>query len=329
MKRKSLTRAVLIPLVIVAGFQGAWQAAAGAAQTAEPQGRSVPMFEVDTSWPKVPAKWKLGDVSSIAIDAQGHDLLILNLGSITAFGTGIGAVSLGTAATNAVLDNRAFIHGQDIGANDYATAGGNTILNSGTIEGADIGIFIHTAAGKFTTVNGNVSSGAIGILQGQTAAFLPQSYGDVYGTGIDWRVGGGYTLDDKSEVRGMFIWQSADADLVRLGDIGASSLYAQYDDYKSFALDFGYRRYFQPPNRDIRLFGEGTMGVGIIRAIGVHFAAPGANLVFPATNYYDRTAAFTIGFNFGALFKFSDRVDFTGQVGLRHTSGLQTVSLAL
>jgi hypothetical protein len=30
------------------------------------------MFEVDPSWPKVPAKWKLGDISSIAIDAQGN-----------------------------------------------------------------------------------------------------------------------------------------------------------------------------------------------------------------------------------------------------------------
>ena len=30
----------------------------------------VPMFQVDPSWPKVPAKWKLGDASSIGIDAQ-------------------------------------------------------------------------------------------------------------------------------------------------------------------------------------------------------------------------------------------------------------------
>jgi len=90
--------------------------------------------------------------------------------------------------------------------------------------------FLDFGFGVAPTVNGNVSSGAIGILQGQTAAFLPQSYGDVYGTGIDWRVGGGYKLDDKSEARVMFIWQSADADLVRLGDIGPSSLYAQYDD---------------------------------------------------------------------------------------------------
>jgi DNA-binding beta-propeller fold protein YncE len=32
----------------------------------------VPVFEVDPSWPKVPAKWKLGDVSSVTLDAQGN-----------------------------------------------------------------------------------------------------------------------------------------------------------------------------------------------------------------------------------------------------------------
>ena len=37
-----------------------------------PQAGMVPAFEVDRSWPKVPAKWKLGDPSSIAIDAQGN-----------------------------------------------------------------------------------------------------------------------------------------------------------------------------------------------------------------------------------------------------------------
>ncbi|MSP40739.1 MAG: hypothetical protein EXR70_19810 [Deltaproteobacteria bacterium] len=47
-------------------------AASAAAQTAPAPSRSLPMFEVDPTWPKVPAKWKLGDVSSIAIDAQGN-----------------------------------------------------------------------------------------------------------------------------------------------------------------------------------------------------------------------------------------------------------------
>jgi len=32
--------------------------------------RSLPTFEVDRNWPKVPAQWKLGDVSSFSVDAQ-------------------------------------------------------------------------------------------------------------------------------------------------------------------------------------------------------------------------------------------------------------------
>src|SRR5258708_11038807 len=32
----------------------------------------APVFEVDPSWPKVPAKWKLGDASSVAVDAKDN-----------------------------------------------------------------------------------------------------------------------------------------------------------------------------------------------------------------------------------------------------------------
>ena len=86
---------------------------------------------------------------------------------------------------------------------------------------------IDLATGLNPSINGNVNSGAIGVYQGQTTAVLPNSYGDVYGTGLELRFGGGYALNNLSEVRAMFIWQSADADLVRMGDFGQSSLYAQ------------------------------------------------------------------------------------------------------
>jgi len=73
MKRKNLSRAVLIALVIVAGVEGtSLFRTEAAAQTSQARARDVPMFEVDPSWPKVPAKWKLGDASSISIDAQGN-----------------------------------------------------------------------------------------------------------------------------------------------------------------------------------------------------------------------------------------------------------------
>jgi hypothetical protein len=42
------------------------------AKAADASGRAVPMFEVDHAWPKVPVKWKLGDPSSVAIDAKDN-----------------------------------------------------------------------------------------------------------------------------------------------------------------------------------------------------------------------------------------------------------------
>jgi hypothetical protein len=60
MKPKDLSRAILIAWIIVAGVEGTWLFGRGAAaQTSQAQGRNLPMFEVDPSWPKVPAKWKL------------------------------------------------------------------------------------------------------------------------------------------------------------------------------------------------------------------------------------------------------------------------------
>ena len=175
------------------------------------------------------------------------------------------------------------------------------------------------------SINGNVNSGAIGTLQGQIAAILPNSYGDVYGTGIDLRVGGGFMLNAVSELRATFVFQSADADLVRMGDIGPSSLYGQYSDYQATSLDFGYRRYVPLQTAGIRLYGEGAIGIGFIDAIDVQLAAPQSNVVFNNTDFYDQTAALTLSMNVGLLFPLSDRMDFNGQIGLRRVSGLAAV----
>ena len=60
---------VLIVAAVVAGFAGPpFTATATAADSV----RSLPVFEVDPAWPKIPPKWKLGDPSSIAFDAQDN-----------------------------------------------------------------------------------------------------------------------------------------------------------------------------------------------------------------------------------------------------------------
>jgi hypothetical protein len=184
---------------------------------------------------------------------------------------------------------------------------------------------VDIGTGLNPTINGNVNSGAIGVYQGQTTAILPNSYGDVYGTGIELRFGGGWALNNNTEVRGMFIWQSADADLVRLGDFGQSSLYAQYSDYKSFGLDVGLRRYIPLSSSSFRAYAEATIGIADVNRINVQFAAPQSQLIANNTDFYDGTASFTWSIGAGVLFPIASKLDFNAQLGLRHVGGLAQV----
>jgi len=73
MKDMCLRRAILCTLLFAAAVAvNVTSDASLMAQADQHQGRSLPMFEVDHAWPKVPPQWKLGDASSIAIDAQDH-----------------------------------------------------------------------------------------------------------------------------------------------------------------------------------------------------------------------------------------------------------------
>jgi hypothetical protein len=174
------------------------------------------------------------------------------------------------------------------------------------------------------SLSGNINSGASGKLNDQVVVVVPNSYSDVYGTGFHLRFGGGYLIDEISEVRATFTYQSLSADLTPMGDFGVSNLYGQYDKYKSFGLDVGFRRYFDM-NPKVRPYLEGTFGLGFITEIDVVLSAPAANLMETATDFYDRTAAFALGGNAGVLWQVSDRVGAFGQIGLRWMSGLAEI----
>src|SRR5688572_12699017 len=51
-----------------------------AAQARQP--REVPRFEVDPSWPKLPAKWVWGQVSSVSVDERDHAWILQRPSSI-------------------------------------------------------------------------------------------------------------------------------------------------------------------------------------------------------------------------------------------------------
>jgi hypothetical protein len=174
------------------------------------------------------------------------------------------------------------------------------------------------------SISGNINSSGIGTINNQAVVILKNSYENVYGTGLHFRFGGGYMIDDITEVRVTFTFQSLDADLTPLGDIGASKLYGQYADYQSFGMDAGFRRYVDLTPK-VRAYGEGTLGIAFVDETDVVLVAPTANLSGNATDFYDRTAAFTLGGNAGVLVQLTDTVGVYGQLGLRYVTGMSAV----
>jgi hypothetical protein len=174
------------------------------------------------------------------------------------------------------------------------------------------------------TISGNINSGAIGTLNNQAVVILKNTYADVYGTGLHLRFGGGFEFRENSEVRVTFTFQSLDADLTRMGDLGVANLYGQYADYQSFGLDVGYRHYL-PITPKIRGYGEATLGLAFIDETDVVLSAPQINFTGNATDFYDKTAAFTFGGNVGVTFGVAKQVDVFTQLGLRFVSGMSEV----
>jgi len=174
-------------------------------------------------------------------------------------------------------------------------------------------------------VSGNLLSAAIGQVFNGATVIDSQSYGDIYGTGVKWGFGVGYRLDERSEVRGSMAFQSVSADLSKIGSVSNAPLYATFDSYKSIGFEGGYRRYFADSDQRLRPYAGGTLGFAIIREIDADLAAPDLGQVLNATDFYDRTGAFTIGFNGGALYSVTDRVDVKGELGFRHVSGLSPI----
>lgn len=183
---------------------------------------------------------------------------------------------------------------------------------------ADVGI------GFDRGITGNINSGAIGVINNQPVVIVPNSYDDVYGVGFHLRFGGGYLIDEVTEVRAMFTYQSLSADLTGMGTVGSSTMLAQYDPYESFSLDGGFRRYVDVAH-DFRAYAEATMGIGFISELDVVLVAPSAGLSKDATDFYDRTAAFSVGGNVGLLWQISDRLGLYGQFGVRWLSGMSAV----
>ncbi len=173
-------------------------------------------------------------------------------------------------------------------------------------------------------LSGDFIAAGIGTINSVPVVVQTQSFGTVYGTGVQWQIGAGYALDDKAEVRGDFTYQRSGADAVQIGKAGTSDLFATFDDYEVWSFEGGYRRYFERHDK-LRPYAGATIGIADIPRINGVFAATQANIVQYATDLYDGTAAFIFSVNGGVLYRVSERADLKFQVAFRHTSGLAQI----
>jgi hypothetical protein len=184
---------------------------------------------------------------------------------------------------------------------------------------------VEASVGWDNSIGGNVFSSAIGVLSGFPVVIRNSTYGDVYGTGVQWRFGAGYMLDEQQEVRGAITIQNVSADVVEVGTLSAAPLFATFSDYQSVSLDGGYRYHFATSYKQVHPYAGATLGIAVIDRINGAFAAPNIGFTAASTDFYDGTAAFTFGIEGGVLFPLNDRVDLNANLGFRHVSGLSKV----
>ena len=174
-------------------------------------------------------------------------------------------------------------------------------------------------------LSGDFLAAAIGTIEGQPAVIRAQSFGDVFGNGVQFQFSGGYMVDEINEVRGQVSYQRVGSDVSTMGTISGTDLVGTFDDYKVWTVEAGYRHYFAKRRERLRPYIGGTLGVAIIAEIDGVFAAPQAGITRLAYDFYDGTAALSFGIGGGVLYALNDRLDVNGQLGFRYNSGLSAI----
>jgi hypothetical protein len=176
-------------------------------------------------------------------------------------------------------------------------------------------------------ISGDFLTGAIGTFQGAPVVLDKQKWDDVYGTGLLLNIAAGYTLNERSELRAGFTYQSAGSDdTLTVGTFRGGPLAARFGDYGAWGLDGGYRYYFAERVEKWRPYAGAALGFGKVNSIDADLAQTGVGVRLDDVEFYEGNAALTLGLNGGVLYRLTDRLSLDGRIGLRYISGLSDVN---
>jgi hypothetical protein len=167
-------------------------------------------------------------------------------------------------------------------------------------------------AGAQAALSGDVHGGGSGVVLGLPTQVQSRSYGDIYGNGFYWAAGFGYRVSETGEIRVQGSYTANPADRQEVGTVAGLPLFAVFDDYKAFGMDFGYRQYFGTAMA--RPYVGASAGFVRVDAIQSEFSVPAAGVVLPDVNMYDTSVVPSLGFGGGVQFHLSDRFALQGGV---------------
>ena len=166
--------------------------------------------------------------------------------------------------------------------------------------------------GAQAALSGDLHGGGAGRVLGLPTQVEARSYGDVYGTGFYWAAGLGYRIGQTGEVRVQGSYTGNPAERLQVGTVAGLPLFALFDDYKAFAMDFGYRQYFGTAMA--RPYVGASGGFVRVDAIQSEFSVPAAGVVLPNVNMYDDSLVPSFGIGGGVQFNLSERFAVQGGV---------------
>jgi hypothetical protein len=175
--------------------------------------------------------------------------------------------------------------------------------------------------GTQSAVSGNVHSAGTGVVLGLPTQVQAKSYGDIYGTGFHWGAGLGYRVNKNGEIRVQGGYTNNAADKVQVGTVANLPLFALFDNYKAFAMDFGYRQYFGTAMAHPYVGANG--GFVHVGKIQSEFSVPAANVVLPNVNMYDSSVVPSFGFGGGVQVDISHNLAFQGGIDFKWQGDLK------
>lgn len=165
-------------------------------------------------------------------------------------------------------------------------------------------------AGAQMALSGDAHTGGSGRVLNLPTTVTAKSYDDVFGPGFYWTAGLGYATPGNGEVRVQGSYTANPSEQLQVGTVAGLSLLADFEDYKAFEMDFGYRQYLTSGESRVRPFvgaGAGFVRVDRIRST---FSVPAANVVLSDVPFYASSTVPGFGMGGGVQVGVSDAVAF-------------------